>query len=78
MSQESTPVVYVTIAVLMFGFALVIMFAPFDLLSSGHKTRAFVAAITSAVGETGTRLMFAGPCALLAYVAARLAKRGSK
>lgn len=78
MSQDSPAVVYVTIAVLMTAFSVLLLVVPFDFLVSGGKTREFMTAVSNALGETGTRLVFSIPCGLLAYVAFRQWRKDTK
>ncbi|MGE0358841.1 MAG: hypothetical protein AB7P08_18200 [Burkholderiales bacterium] len=71
MPKESPAVVYMTIAVLLAVFAILLLVVPFDLLTSGQKTHRYVSVIADTLGETGTRLLFAVPCAVGAFIAAR-------
>ena len=71
MSKDSPAVVYVTIAVLLMVFAIVLLVVPFDLLTSGQKSHRYMTIIAATFGETGTRLLFAVPCAIGAFIAAR-------
>jgi hypothetical protein len=70
-AHDDPIVVYRTIAILMAAFGLALLFMPFDWLDSGAKTHGFVMALTGSLGETGTRVLLAVPCGILAYVAAR-------
>ncbi len=78
MAQESTAVVYVTIAVLMTIFSISLWLVPFEVLVGGAKTRVFITAVSAALGETGTRLLLSLPCALLAYAAFRQWRKGPR
>lgn len=76
MAQESPAVVYAMIAILMAIFSISLLVIPFEVLLGGAKTRVFVTAVANAVGETGTRLLFSLPCALLAYASFRQWRKG--
>lgn len=78
MAQESTATVYVTIAVLMTISSISLLLVPIEILVSGAKTGAFITAVSSALGETGTRLLLSLPCALLAFVAFRQWRKSPK
>jgi hypothetical protein len=78
LSQDSPAVVYLTIAILMTAFSVLLLVVPFDLLVSGEKTREFMTAVSSALGETGTRLVFSIPCGLLAFAAFRQWRKDAK
>jgi len=78
MPQDSPAVVYVTIAVLMTAFSVLLLVVPFDVLVSGEKTRAFMTAVSNTFGEWGTRLLFAVASALLAYVAFRRRRKSAR
>lgn len=78
MAKESTAAVYATIAVLMTTFSILLLVIPFEILVGGAKTRAFVTVVSNACGETGARLLFSIPCALLAYAAFRQWRSGPR
>lgn len=66
------------IAVLMVALALVVLLVPFETLAQGPKLGALVSALAGAIGELGTRLVFAVPMLLLAYAAWRECRTGEK
>lgn len=78
MSRTRSAAVPAFIAVLMVALAIVVLVVPFETLARGQKLGALVSALSGAVGELGTRLVFAMPMLLLAYAAWRECQAGGK
>lgn len=70
--HDDPVVVYRTVAILLAAFSVALLFIPFDWMAADGKAREFVNTLVARLGELGARMLFAGPCAVLAAIAARL------